>query len=276
MSERPSNIDRPQRKAPAFLQATGTRGLPDSINISGTIYRRARIFKNDFFAATALYESQGERVLFKVHRSAGFFGLPLRWVGRILANREWYALNRLTDVEGIPKPIERLGPTGILREFIEGEPLRRNQPVPDDFHAQLRRLIDTIHERGMAYVDLEKCENVLAGDDGRPYLFDFQIAWLWSERWGANRWPLSAMRRKLQSSDRYHLAKLQRRTRPDQMSAEALAASYRKPWYVRVHNRITRPLTLARRWILDRIAPREVEGERGRMAESKVGQSVDR
>ena len=41
---------------------------------------------------------------------------------------------------------------------------------------QLRADLAEIHRRGMAYVDLEKCENVLVGDDGAPLLTDFGIA----------------------------------------------------------------------------------------------------
>ncbi len=255
-----------RRAPPAVLTATGHAGLPASIDVDGTLYRRVRVFKNDFFAATAMYESHRDRVLLKVHRCAGFFGLPLRWVGRLLARREWAAFARLIDVDGVPNPIVRFGPTGIIREFVEGDPLHRGQRVPDEFHPRLRVLIDTIHRRGMAYVDLEKCENVLVGTDGRPYLFDFQIAWLGTARWVANRWPLRAIRSRLQAGDLYHLTKLQRRTRPDQMTPEALAASYRKPWYVQVHNRLTRPFTLTRRWLLNRVAPRQTPGERGRVA----------
>jgi len=263
------NASDPLRTTPAVLTATGRTGLPASIDVGGTVYRHVCVFKNDFFAVTAMYESQGDRVLLKVHRSASFFGLPLRWIGRWLARREWAAFKQLSDVDGVPNPIARFGPTGIIREFVDGNPLQRGQCVPDEFHSRLRALIDTLHRRGMAYVDLEKCENVLVGTDGRPYLFDFQIAWLGSARWAANRWPLRAIRSRLQAGDLYHLAKLQRRTRPDQMTREALAASYRKPWYVRVHNRLTRPFTLTRRWLLNRVAPRQTPGERGRVATDK-------
>ena len=67
-----------------------------------------------------------------------------------------------------------------------------------------------------------------------------------------------------QNGDRYHLAKLQRRTRPDQMTAEELAASYRRPWYVHMHRKVTWPFTFVRRAILNRIDPRSgPPGRRG-------------
>ena len=79
-----------------------------------------------------------------------------------------------------------------------------------------------------------------------------------------------ALRRWFQRGDLYHLAKLQRRTRPDQMSPEALAASYRKPWYLRVHRFLTYPFTWCRRRVLDRLDPRRRVGERGRIAEEEA------
>jgi hypothetical protein len=231
---------------------------------------RRRVFKNDFFAVTAMYEGESGKVVLKVARQASFLVIPLAWVGRLLAAREQAALEVLADLEGIPKWIGRWAETGIVREYIEGHPLAKGERVPDDFHPRLRRVIEGIHERGMAYVDLEKCENVLVGDDGRPYLFDFQISWYHPRRWGGELWPARRLRRWFQEGDRYHLIKLQRRTRPDQLSPELLAASYRKPWYVHVHRMVARPLTLIRRAILDRVDPRRKSGERGRATEEET------
>ena len=228
------------------------------------------MFKNDFFAITAMYEGEAGKVILKVGRQASFLFIPLGWVGRLLAAREQVALERLRDVEGIPKLIGRWGKTGIVREYIEGHPLTKGEHVPDDFHARLRELIDVTHERGMAYVDLEKCENVLVGDDGRPYLFDFQISWYLPRRWGGELWPMRGLRRWFQEGDRFHLVKLQRRTRPDQLSPEARAASYRRPWYIYAHRIVTWPFTLVRRAVLNRVDPRRKDGERGRVSEDEM------
>ena len=253
------------KQVPPSLTALGRRSLPVEIDVGGSRYTHRRTFKNDFFAVTAMYEGEAGRVLLKVGRQAGFMAVPLAWVGRLLAAREEAALERLADLDGIPRFIGRWGATGFVREFVEGHPLAKEERVADDFHARLRALIDEIHARGMAYVDLEKCENVLVGDDGRPYLFDFQIAWYVPESWGGELWPLRRLRRWFQAGDRYHLIKLQRRTRPDQLSPEVLAASYRRPWYMRAYGRMSRPLTWCRRVILDRLDPRRKHGERGRV-----------
>ncbi len=233
--------------------------------MGGESYTQREVFKNDFFAITALYEGAPGKVLLKVNRQASFLLVPLGWVGRFLARREEGAFQRLADVDGVPQLIGPWGSTGIVREFVEGHPLAKGEQVPDDFHEQLRTLIDRIHQRDMAYVDLEKCENVLVGDDGQPHLFDFQICWYVPLKWGGELWPMRRLRAWFQAGDRYHLLKLQRRTRPDQLTAEQLAASYRRPWYVRMHRFVTLPFTRVRRLILDRIDPRRQGRERGRV-----------
>jgi len=114
-------------------------------------------------------------------------------------------------------------------------------------------------------VDLEKAENILVGDDGRPFLFDFQISWYWPRRFGGRLWPVTLLRNRLQQADRYHCRKLQRRMRPDQMTDEEIAASRRRPFHMRVYSVLTRPFTRMRRRLLNRIDPSQKRGERGRI-----------
>lgn len=250
----------------AALKALGNKPLPADIEVAGRRYQLRRILKNDFFAATAFYEGDDGKVVLKVQRQASFFGFPLSWVGRVLTAKEVAALTRLESIPGVPRLIGRWGRTGLVREYVDGCTLAEAQKIGDDFHPRLRALIDELHRRGMAFVDLEKLENVLVGADGKPYLFDFQISWNVPKRWGGELWPARFVRSWLQSGDRYHLLKLQRRTRRDQMTPEQLAASYHKPWFVRVYTTMTRPLTWIRRRILNRLEPDRPRGERGRIA----------
>jgi hypothetical protein len=197
--------------------------------------------------------------------------MPLAWIGRCLAAKEEACLRHLADLEGVPRFVGRWGPCGVIREYIDGHALKKGERVDEKFHDRLEELVREIHRRQMAYVDLEKCENVLVGENGRPYLFDFQIAWYWPRRWGGDLWPVRWLRRRFQQADRYHLLKIKRRTRPDLLSPEALEASYRKPWYVRAHGLIVRPFTLGRRWFLGKVDPaRRGSGERGQVEDEKL------
>ena len=173
-------------------------------------------------------------------------------VGRWLAQREARAYAALGNIEGIPRFLGRWGDNGFVHEYVEGHPLRRYEIVNDEFFPRLAALLGAVHAHDMAYVDLEKRENILVGDDGKPYLIDFQISFaLPAGRWKRSRLARFVLRR-LQESDRYHLLKHHRRHRPDQLTAEQLAASRRRPFYIDLHRYLFRPLTLLRRRTLRR------------------------
>lgn len=259
------------RQPPHCLRALGREALPETITLSSGVHHLERVFKHDFFAVTALYVGDGRKVVLKIGRKASLLGIPLEWIGRLHANHESAAYLRLADLDVVPRFEGRFGRHGFVHDYIEGHALAKGERVPDDFFTRLRRAMETIHLRKMAYVDLEKCENVLVGADGRPYLIDFQIAWLLPRKYGGDLWPLTWLRRRLQRADLYHLGKLQRRTRPDQLTEEELRASYRKPVYVRLHGALVRPFTLLRRRLLRRLDPQHQCGERGRVHHSTDG-----
>lgn len=252
-------------RTPTWLLALGKEPPPETIELSGAAYRLERVFKHDFFAYTALYAGQSGRVVLKVGRKASFFGLPLAWIGRLTAWHESSVLREVDDLPIVPRFTGRYGKHGMSHAFVEGHPLAKGERVPDDFFPRLAAGLAEIHRRGLAYVDLEKCENVLVGADGSPWLFDFQIAWRWPFRLGREFWLVRWIAGRFQAGDRYHLRKLQLRTRPDQFTAEELAAAKQKPFFVRVHNALARPLTLLRRSVLKRIDPARKGEERGRV-----------
>jgi hypothetical protein len=254
-----------ENTTPSWLLALGKEPPPEAIEVAGASYRLERVYKHDFFAYTGLYGGSAGRIVLKIGRTAGICGVPLRWVGRLHAWHESAVLAEVDDLDVVPRFTGRWGPCGITHEFVPGHPLARGEHVPDDFFPRLAEGLEAIHRRGLAYVDLEKCENVLVGDDGRPYLFDFQIAWRWPFHRTRGLWPLPAIARRFQAGDRYHLRKLQLRTRPDQFTPEELAQARHKPFLVRLHGSLTRPLTWLRRRVLQRIDPRRKSGERGRV-----------
>jgi hypothetical protein len=61
---------------------------------------------------------------------------------------------------------------------------------------------------------------------------------------------------RLQDGDRYHLLKHRRRHRPDTLTLEEYAESYRPGVFGRLHRRLFRPLTLLRRLILKTLTGR--------------------
>ncbi len=250
---------------PFWLHALGKNPPPQEIHIDGGAYQLDRVFKHDFFAFTARYEGHDGGVVLKIGRKAPFFGFPLSWIGRLHSWHESSVFREVDDLEIVPRFRGRFGAHGLVHDYIEGHPLTRGERVADDFFVLLRSGIAEIHRRGMAYVDLEKAENVLVGEDGGPYLIDFQISYRWPFRRGGGLPPFNWIRKWLQHGDRYHVNKLQRRCRPDLMTAEEIEASRRRPLPVRIYTGAARPLILLRRWLLNRLDPVKKRGERGRV-----------
>jgi hypothetical protein len=255
------------RPRPAFLRALGADEPPQCIEIAGIPCVLRDVFKHDSWAATALYAAQdGSRFICKFNRQQSLFGLPLSWLGRILARREAFFLSALGDMPNVPAPagaVTSAGrplPNAVARHYLPGHPLGPFEPVNDEFFPRLVSVLREMHRRGFAYVDLHKCENVIVGDDGQPYLIDFQISQgLWSSLPVVGRFA-TAILHMLQRSDLYHLAKMQRRARPDQAPATGQSASER-PWWIRLHRLIAVPFRTFRRRLLVSLHIRSGKGK---------------
>lgn len=238
--------------------------------VGGRRFQRVEVFKHDSWAATALYraaetDASADRIVCKFNRVQSIWGLPSRWIGRVLASRESAFLRRLADVSGVPRDLGVVEIDGVparnavAREFVDGRPLGPREAVPDDFFLELTNLLDAVHRRQVAYVDLHKRENVLVGADGRPYLIDFQVSFGVGER-GLGRRLASGALSLLQQMDDYHRVKLHRKCRPDQcrLSSADLASS--RPWLVRVHRTFAQPLRTLRRRLLTVLGVRRGDG----------------
>lgn len=233
-----------------WLFALPNAVLPAEVVCANRSYRLVETFKHDFFAGTGLYaDADGDQIVVKFGRVTALFGLPTAWIGRLLRNREAWFYERLHDLPGVPAYTGSVEPNGMAHAFIPGAPLGRRDDVDDRFFGDLQELLRAIHGRGMAYVDLNKRQNILKGADGRPYLIDFQIsAYCRSDRW--HQAPLRWLLRRCQNADEYHLLKHKRRLRPDQLTEEEARRVARISPVIRLHRLIARPLTHLRRYVL--------------------------
>lgn len=255
------------RKRPALLRALGDGDPPETIVVDGHGYRRATILKHDSWAATALYQDDaGTRVICKFGRTQSIFGIPCGWIGRSLARREGRFLRRLADVDTVPAdagPVEidgRPAPNALARVYVEGAPLGEGEYVEEEFLDQLDDLIAKMHDRGIAYVDLHKRENVIVGADGRPYLIDFQVSFARPEGWLGRLWPIRAVFSELAVMDRYHVRKHRARCRPDLLSPEQTANGVRPPLSIRIHRLFAVPFRTMRRRLLVALSVRSGKG----------------
>ena len=147
------------------------------------------VLKSDSFGRVELLEDgAGRRLLRRVACGASIPGSRL--VARFLMAREARALAAVEGLVGVPSLVADAGaleapsldgarPAArdtLLREWIAGRPLHRADELADDFFDHLDGLVGELHERGVCHNDLHKEMNILVGEDGFPYLIDFQLA----------------------------------------------------------------------------------------------------
>jgi hypothetical protein len=223
------------------------------------------VFKHDSWAATASYaqavpgvkdrDSRTSRIIVcKFNRQASIGPIPMGWLGRWLARRETMFLTLLQNVPGIPRVYPTVRIHGTIashvsaHDFVEGRPLSLSHPPGEAFFDRVDDLLKELHSRRIAYVDLHKQENVIVGNDGNPYLIDFQIslrlpAWPW----------LNPLLKILCDCDRYHMAK-------HRNAHHIHAAQPVRPWIIRAHRQIAVPFRTLRRKLLVWIGVRRGEG----------------
>lgn len=250
----PRFLDRPARpeRAAYAMRALGKGGLPEWIDLAGVEYRLGRTVKHDFFAATGFYSNvSGERVVLKISRTQDFAGIPMLWSGKLLSRREQRFYRKLQDLPNVPRVLGTVGETGFVHEYVPGQPLSKDRPVPDGFFRQLQDLLEELHRRGMAYVDTNKSQNILLGDDGRPHLIDFQISWDLEEL--GDGWLNRLWVSHLQRSDYYHVLKHKRRLRPDELTPREQEQARRQSVLLRLHRFVFKPYFRFRRRTFQRL-----------------------
>ncbi len=239
-------------RPPGILRLVSTRPYhlgPDRYRFGDGLFKRIGRLKKDFFSTNELLEDEdGQIWVLKLSRFLYIDPLG-RPVARYLSLREQYFYRLLQGVEGIPAIYPVAGRNWLLHAFIPGDTLQVRRDVDDQFFDRLAQLLRECHERGVACVDISKKANIIVGDDGRPYLIDFQISMGLLP-------PMSPFQRiwnictsHQMHEDLYHIYKHKKRIRPDLIRDWELEVAANRPGLNRFHGRfIRRPyLALKRR-----------------------------
>ena len=166
-----------------------------------------KLLKSDLFGRVLLEEERGRAVIVRDTGTARWW---LGWLARLLCRREALALARIDKLPGTPRLIGA-DSKGLRREWIEGRPMQVARPHNPDYFRQARRLVASLHRRGVAHNDLAKEPNWLVTPTGAPAVVDFQLATT-SVRRG---WLFRALARE----DLRHLLKHKRVYCPERLTA---------------------------------------------------------
>ena len=166
-----------------------------------------KLLKSDLFGRVLLEVERGRPVIVRDTSTARWW---LGWLARLLCRREARALARIDKLPGTPRLIGS-DSGSVRREWIEGRPIQVAKPRNPDYFRQARRLVTSLHRRGVAHNDLAKEPNWLVTPTGAPALVDFQLATV-----SARHGPLF---RALAREDLRHLLKHKRNYCPERLTA---------------------------------------------------------
>ena len=242
------------------LYACGKKGLPEQITFDNNTYKLHEIFKHDFFAATAVYQSSSQsqtpktdhphKIVLKVSREQHFWGLPLAWLGEFICRHEVSILHRLRHLNQVPRLLSNYGPNAFLYEYIPGCTLSEKKDLPEDFFDRLQDLLQQLHQVDIIYLDMNKRDNLLIDSDGNPYFIDFQISLYFDDHFLIFRKPSEYLRNILQKADLYHLFKHKRRMCPDLLRPQEKTLSCNISRSIKLHRWVATPLRKLRRRFL--------------------------
>lgn len=254
------------KERPALFRALGRAEPPLDIVVDGHRYQRLEVYKHDSWAATSLYEGEQGLVIAKFNRQQRIGFIPMRWLGHWLARHEATLLERLQELPNIPR---LLGPVyidgqvaryAVARGYILGHPIRSSEMLPQAFFEKLQGILYEVHARQIAYMDLHKRENVIVGDDGEPYLIDFQVSYILPQGWWTRLTPLPWVLRLFQQSDRYHCVKHFVKHSVEGAAQGEKQVTSARPWWIRIHRLFAVPLRTLRRKLLVVVGIRQGQG----------------
>jgi predicted Ser/Thr protein kinase len=201
--------------------------------------------------AVLLVRVNGEQAVLKDYSQADPWFR--RVVGPLSVRREARALKQLAGARGVPRLLRVVNRDALLLEYIPGTSAREVPPggLTPPFFERFYRLVDRLHEFGVAHCDLRSEGNILVGADGEPHAVDFTAHFRRGRRWNPlSRW----MYDKFCEADRVAVARLKKSHAPELLTdAERRAlARDRKTWLERTARFIGKSVRHISRWLLTR------------------------
>jgi predicted Ser/Thr protein kinase len=146
-------------------------------------WRTAQVLKRDVFSTVerGRFAATGGEVDAVLRRldAVPWWSAPL---ARHLFGRERRALTVAGDLDIAPKLLfadQRF----LVRSFIDGVALHQARPTGDlGYFRSARLALRRLHRSGITHNDLAKEQNWLRGADGKAYLTDFQLAFVFRRR----------------------------------------------------------------------------------------------
>jgi serine/threonine protein kinase len=192
----------------------------DSIDISDISQYERKVLRKPSSTRPALYVIQENEVRAVVKDFSPNGYLYRNIIGRFLIWRESKAYRRLRELKGIPRYFRSIDGIALILEEIPGkniEDVEKEKILPKEFFEKLKKLVERIHERGLAHCDLKRAPNIILGRDGHPYIVDWSASILKTE---SRVFPLNLLYRRFLLDDFNAITKIQLRHCPENVTSE--------------------------------------------------------
>lgn len=187
----------------------------ESLNLSDLPQTNSGVLRLPSYTRPAIWviEEEGTRAIVKDYSRGNF--LQRNIIGRFLLWRESRAYRKLRGLRGVPSLYGMIDGVALVIEEIPGKRLKKHRgdvELSGAFFDALEETVESFHRRGMAHCDLKNSSNVLVGNDGMPYIVDWNASI--SER-EFRFFPLNLVYRRFMLDDRMAITKLKLQYLPD-------------------------------------------------------------
>jgi hypothetical protein len=231
----------------------GMRKFPEKITIGEKDCSFEKILKDDFFSVNVLYRNtEGVRYVLKLSDFRFVGGFLFRPFASLMSKREYRMYQRVADIKGVPELGPRFGSRGYFHRFVEGKTLFECDDgtwIPDDFFDKLKEMLSELHRRRIFYADFNKRGNIIKGDDGNPYLIDFQISLYFKKRGGPVGRLCDRVFASLAKEDLYHFVKHKHRFKTQLVTEEENAMGRRSGFNIFFEGFFGRPYRKVKRLV---------------------------
>jgi hypothetical protein len=229
------------------------RKFPERVAIAGKDCSYEKVLKDDFFSVNVLYKDPGGvRYVLKLSDFRFVGGFLFRPFASLMSKREYRMYQRVADMEGVPELGPRFGLRGYFHRFVEGKTLFECDDgswIQDDFFDKLKGILEELHRRRIYYADFNKRGNIIKGDDGNPYLIDFQISLYFKKREGAFGKFCDKVFEALIKEDFYHFVKHKHRFKTHLVTEDENAMGRRSGFNTLFESLFGRPYRKVKRLI---------------------------
>ncbi len=104
---------------------------------------------------------------------------PVRIIREYMLRREYSIYQRLEGIAGVPRCFGLHDGKLLVLEYIESQSFRESGRPPKDrqrFFSEMLKIIQSLHQAGIAHADMKRKDNILINTSGSPYLIDFGAA----------------------------------------------------------------------------------------------------